>query len=784
MVLPPMSRSCCGLTGSVCLVAAILFAPAAYAAAAGASPVPYVGTPLYLSVVLNNTQTGLIAAFVERDGSRLASTPQELHEIGIVVTPGEVRADGYTDLDGLTGISYRYDAVAQVVAIDASMKRLAVRRIDGSRVDGDAEAATAVGVGAVGGYTLYGSIADDEVVGSAALSGRIFSPTGVFNQSGILGYDGNDKFRAIRLDSTWTHSTSSSLRTYRVGDFISGGLPWTRPVRLGGIQISRNFGLRPGLVTAPIPAFSGTAAVPSTVDIYANGSRVYSGDVPAGPFSVGNLPIVSGAGTANIVITDALGRTTQSAQPYFTSQSLLARGLLDYSFEAGFPRRSYGVDSFDYASTPAASGTMRYGISDSLTVEGHVEGSARVLNAGVGVLTPVLRRGLLSIATTASLAERTGVQVSADLLMQFGSVTAEAASLRTFGDYADVASTSAAASGLISAGALSAVDRFSVTLPVGAARSPLTASYTHIVDGDDEERSLLGLSYSTHLNSADLYLTGYQSFDGSGDAGVVVGLTRRFGDISASAGASVDRSGRIGTLDVSKAASLEPGSFGWRLHGGISGHNTDWLAGGAYRSRVARFAGQVHGTSDSVAASGEISGSVVAMRGGMFFANRIDDSFAVVDAGVPDVMVYSQNRPVGKTDSRGMLLVPGLHSWQDNTLAIDPDDLPIDAEPGSTKLIVRPPDRSGVYADFGVARNTSSATVVLHDRSGSFLPPGAAGEVVDGDPFVVGYDGEVYIRHLGSTNRIVVTLGPGRTCSAAFPFAGGASAVIDNVVCQ
>jgi outer membrane usher protein len=229
---------------------------------------------------------------------------------------------------------------------------------------------------------------------------------------------------------------------------------------------------------------------------------------------------------------------------------------------------------------------------------------------------------------------------------------------------------------------------------------------------------------------------------------------------------------------------LEPGSFGWRLHGGISGHNTDWLVGGAYRSRVARFAGQVHGTSDSVAASGEISGSVVAMRGSMFFANRIDDSFAVVDAGVPDVMVYSQNRPVGKTDLRGMLLVPGLHSWQDNTLAIDPDDLPVDAEPESTKLTVRPPDRSGVYADFGVARNTSSAIVVLRDKAGRLLPPGTPGQVIDGDPFVVGYDGEAYIRRLGSANRIVVTLGPGQTCAAAFPFAGGTAAVIDNVVCQ
>jgi outer membrane usher protein len=89
-----------------------------------------------------------------------------------------------------------------------------------------------------------------------------------------------------------------------------------------------------------------------------------------------------------------------------------------------------------------------------------------------------------------------------------------------------------------------------------------------------------------------------------------------------------------------------------------------------------------------------------------------------------------------------------------------------------------------VYADFAVARNTASATVVLRDKSGNFLRPGVQGRIVDGDTFVVGYDGEAYMRRLASTNRVVVTLDAGRTCAASFPFAGGTAAVIDGVVCQ
>ncbi|MGY3695904.1 hypothetical protein ACVIGA_005984 [Bradyrhizobium sp. USDA 3240] len=37
-------------------------------------------------------------------------------------------------------------------------------------------------------------------------------------------------------------------------------------MRLGGVQMQTNFALRPDLVTLPIPALSGSAAVPSTLD--------------------------------------------------------------------------------------------------------------------------------------------------------------------------------------------------------------------------------------------------------------------------------------------------------------------------------------------------------------------------------------------------------------------------------------------------------------------------------------------------------------------------------------
>jgi len=91
------------------------------------------------------------------------------------------------------------------------------------------------------------------------------------------------------------------------GDLITGGLSWTRPVRLGGIQWRRNFGVRPDLITYPIPSFASQATVPSTVELLVNNIQQFGTQVNDGPFVLDTFPRISGAGEATLVVRDALG---------------------------------------------------------------------------------------------------------------------------------------------------------------------------------------------------------------------------------------------------------------------------------------------------------------------------------------------------------------------------------------------------------------------------------------------------------------------------------------------
>src|SRR5690606_10548125 len=139
--------------------------------------------------------------------------------------------------------------------------------------------------------------------------------------------------------------------TWTAGDLVSGGHSWTRPVRMAGVQWRRNFAVRPDLITFPMPRFDGNAALPSSVELYVNNRLQYGEQVNAGPFVLDALPRIHGAGTASLIVTDALGRTFGTSAPLYVDHRRLAPGLSDFSIElcvlrTGFKGRwnDYGDD--------------------------------------------------------------------------------------------------------------------------------------------------------------------------------------------------------------------------------------------------------------------------------------------------------------------------------------------------------------------------------------------------------------------------------------------------------
>ncbi len=171
---------------------------------------------------------------------------------------------------------------------------------------------------------------------------------------------------------------------------------------------------------------------------------------------------------------------------------------------------------------------------------------------------------------------------------------------------------------------------------------------------------------------------------------------------------------------------------------------------------------------------------------GVHFANRINNSFAVVDTGIPDTRVLVENIPVGETDSDGKLLLPMLMARQENSITIDPASLPVQADMPELKQVVVPASRGGLTIRFKGNVSPASAMVSFKDDKGNWLPAGSEVWVNGGETsFSVGYDGETYLTGLAPTNTVQIKDPKGTPCTASFEFTPNPNGQvqISGVVC-
>jgi outer membrane usher protein len=755
------------------------------------------GVPLQLDVSINGQPIGLIGAFVQMPDGSLHATAAELGELGIktaIENPAQL-----VPLASLSGAAVAYDVAAQSIDIGLDDAGRLSKVFDAQQSTG--ATAQSSGTGIVLNYTAFASSVlggEDSFTESSGasltLDGRAYSPAGVLSNAVILGDTDESDSGVLRLDTTWSYDHTEWMIEGSAGDVISGGLAWTRPVRMGGVQLRRNFGVRPDLITMPLPSASGSAAVPSTVDVYIGNVKAYTQDVPAGPWSIANIPAVTGRGEARIVVRDATGRETETVSDFIASSDLLRPGLTDFSAEAGVARENYGSESFDYGQEPLASASLRHGLTDWLTAEAHAETGDGLLNGGAGFVSALGTFAIASVAVAASSFEnREGAQVYAGFDTEVFGIAIGAATTRTFGDYSDLAfaisrDAASSAADLSDAEPAKAIDRISLgfQLPFDE-KGGFGLSGVHLETADGEENWIGTASYTRPLwGKSSLSVSAFADFGDSGNYGAFAFFSSPIGDWGhGSAGLTTSDTGVSVSADVSKPRGDAPGSFGWRAEV-REGDAPSYRAGASYRTIFADMEAGVSHAGGETLATALADGAIVFAEGGLFASRRVDDAFAIVDAGAPGIAVYHENRNVGRTGKSGKLLVTGLRAYEKNKIEIEVQDLPMDADFGETVAEPVPASRAGAKVDFAVKRGIEAAIVELVDSEGKPIAPGTEGTSGTGETFTVGYDGQAYLTKLmPQTSLTLVTKnGP---CTAEFSSTKQVAEVqahIQGVVCK
>lgn len=723
---------------------------------------------LWLAVVLNGQPVSQAALLLRSQSGQLLVSRADLRSwrLRIPVVPALAHTgQDYLPLDALRGLRYRVDDPSQTLIVTASPGAFLSVSIRGTQIAYATPSPSPPG--AFLNYDLSGTRFGGTIRESALLEPSVFGRWGSL-LSDFLASDANEHRRLVRLDTTWTLDQPQSATSLRIGDAITGASSlWGASVRFAGVQWGTDFATQPGLITFPLPTIAGATSLPSTVKLYVNGALRMSTDLAMGPFQLENVPAITGAGQIQVVVRDLLGREQVISQSFYASPALLRRGLQDFSYEAGFVRQDYGLASSDYAHALVV-GTDRVGLSDNVTAEVHGEVLQEQQTLGFGGDWLVPRAGVASAAVAGSRSaqgagtlavlgfDRTArrftfgatVQVANKRFIDVGSLSGQPTPLRMARAYASVA-----------------LGRFGSLSVVGARQDYGRGDVVDLssIREDFQIRRVGFLSLSvTRARS------GTSNSTGMSDTTVELTFTRPLGERTTGTLDAESQDGRgRGLIEVQRDLPAGAGS-GYRVTAGVDG-SPDGEAEYTWQTRTGTYdldAQRVLGQSQESATA---SGGVALMGGQLFPARQIDASFAIVDVGSePAVRVYDDNQLVGRTNSRGQVLVPNLRPYEDNQISIEQADLSLDAQVSTLEKTAVPYFRSGTLVRFPVI-HPHGALVTLVLESGKELPSGALVSILgQSEEFPSALHGEVYVTDL-SAPAVLHASWPGGRCEAMVP---------------
>lgn len=650
-------------------------------------------------------------------------------------------------LDGQPGLSYTLDPSRLTLEIQATAPWFTR-----NRVDSGTHAHTAppeASPGAFLNYDLNVGHSDSDTFGSALIEIGAFNGWGVAISDFLVRQGGaNTDEGLVRLQTTWTLDLPERRASLRVGDAVGFPGGWGRAVRFGGVQWATNFATQPGFITFPLPSLAGETALPSTLELYVNGMRRMSSEVPPGPFSIPDLPTVTGQGEVQLVVRDLLGREQVITDRFYASTRLLRTGLHEFSYEVGSEREAFGRESFDYGDAFAA-GTHRIGVSDSFTLELRGEAMSGRYTAGVGGAFLLGRFGVLHGAFAGSHGDR-----GEGGLLRLGF---EHSSRRLgFGFNLQLASEEFTQLGL-RADELppSSIGQAWLSLPLARAGS-LSLSYALRDERPTEtwpdrgRFETLGASYQVSLGDIGyLSLSVNRIRAEEDDTLFALHFTRPLGRRS-TASASANFGSGVDQLALQVQRSLPAGSgFGYRARAGLLDQER-FDAGLSAQNDYGTWLVDISHASGETGVRATASGGLALLGGDVHLARRMNSSFAVVQVGdFEGVRVYADNQHVATTDASGRALLPRLRAYEENPVRVEVGDLPIDARVDQIERKAVPYFRSGLVVTFDISRSRNAVFRLLR-ADGTPVPAGSIITAPGGERFPVGYDGQAFVTGVDS----------------------------------
>jgi outer membrane usher protein len=479
-----------------------------------------------------------------------------------------------------------------------------------------------------------------------------------------------------------------------------------------------------------------------------NGVPVRREKLQPGEFLFNNVPATVGLGETDIFIRDAFGvERMVSRSSFYYSDSLLKKGLQEYSYSLGFVREDLGEKSFSYGA-PAVLAFHSYGFSDNVKAGYALEASNSLINIGPTATFLIPGAGVVdgALAVTSSEGKAgmgaffgysfrsrrldVGIAVRA-LTREFSNLTIKPSDRKPSFEYGGTVGWT--------------------TESLGSISFEYAQSKMHFA----ESTSRMVFSYNKILTkNVTFFTSASRTDDGVGtDNQLFLGLHMYFGKgISGSINYTAGEDQNFAQASVQKSLPVGTG-FGFigdvqkdngttNAFGDIRYQNDYGIYGLTYR----RLEG-----SDQYAFSA--SGGIGYIGKSFFLSRPILDGFAKVSVnGLEGVRVYHFGNEVGKTDRDGELIIPVMNSYIDNKIDIENRDIPIDYSIPKLTRYVSPPLRGGAHLKFDITKIQGITGQLFVIEKGSEAPAEfgeirvfAKDKTITG---LIGKNGEFYIENV------------------------------------
>lgn len=591
--------------------------------------------------------------------------------------------------------------------------------------------------------------------------------------------------KLVRLMSNLSRDDRDNLRRFIVGDILTPSRDFSSSVNLGGVSVTKIYGIDPYYVRFPTQSLTGSVALPSDMEVYIDGQRVRTERLRPGEFELRDILASSGSRNVQVVLRDAFGRVQQLNYSLYFSDQPLQEGLHEYSYNFGAMRRDYGLSSNRYG-PEAFTMYHRYGLNTATTLGWRAEATRKLINTGPTGTVVLGPWGVMNLGLTgSSIAGRHGHAALASYNFDSKDWAVGAFLRHDSRNYASLGDpvriTNRRYEGSVTASyrlpGYATVSLSHTALNTRAATSsPATQTQPYEVTALSHRRTTT-LSYSQPLPAINAQLSASlsrinDSFGGKRNE-AFLGLSFQLGrDFSGSTGVRGDGKTHSETLRFAKNQPVGEG-LGYEIsldHARSTTESTQLRTNVQYnapaavlRAEYGHFVEQGQTVRDERIS---ISGSVVAVGGHVAPSRPVTQSYAIVKVGeLADIGVVVDGLPSGKTNARGIMVVPTLSAYYENGISIDSDGLPLEYALTTESQKVAPSLRSGALVDFGGTRTQAFSgrlSTMVHG-----VPAAAEFAEIDlkisgsSKKLATGRGGEFYVENLAPGGyKASVFLGP------------------------